>query len=855
MVTCGIRESPIDCQKRADLAAAEEKAYQEAVKKKGEMNRELAAARAQFWATYPDKPGAEAARQKFADLLHEKDIYYLILNQYPQNAALTQQHGQGAVASLFDLYVGGVKLDNGIPRTAQPEFFDWAEAFRKNLAASGGLFTMQASTNAFKALAASQKEFDIYKRERDWAEFDAVGRVPVAFEAPRNYAAMLYFRFGQLGLDAALEEVASMAKVLGGEVVDSAAQQVKAAPKAKNGALVVTVAEPVRTGPGGTQMKDDSIPAPPNVIGSMPRPLSALEALATRGDDRRYLLNLIGDNSALLPNQSRFAGKWERAAKGYDRLAAAFGDTELLAAAHQVRMATKRLTDGYVMDPAALGSTRQAPYAAFEDVLARKDPRGYVRSVLAFARNVSSKAEVDAAYRDFLTGKDENKVIETARAMAAQRPELAGDFETLNSALNGTSTVTPATRPTVDDWQYASWKGFAAGAKASYVLHGLVADRRDPSKTVAGPATTRSTFTLQSIDGERARLWLTEDAYDYPSTRALPPHDTEVYYGARRPAPIFNARLGTPAITTGEETLDIQGRKIATRWQAVQLSRATCSIVNKIWLSDEVPGGVVRKLEQNGCFPGGGKTTEEILESFQGAREPGNRDIFEQHADASAETTAAPANTGGRRRAGAVPAAPPPPPEPASDFIDPAYPHYYLTDKAAAGLVSDYCRGLYNPAGSLLPNARVKFVYDNRAAVDADVKTCISWFDIQQARTQRKQAMRYCLTTYDFVPPLQRARRAGYDTCMNQHDTITALCTLEGRVRVELMQAGGVRTGTLTCPGPDVAGYGEEAVAVRGGSEDRGRPIVATPPGLPARLQAALPKGLVRGGVALSAAQ
>jgi hypothetical protein len=91
VVVCGVYGSPIDCQKRA------------------------AAARARFWATYPDN---------------------LMLNQYPQNSSLPRRAGQGAVADLFDRYVSGIKLDNGIPRSAQPEFFEWPEAFRKNLAAA-----------------------------------------------------------------------------------------------------------------------------------------------------------------------------------------------------------------------------------------------------------------------------------------------------------------------------------------------------------------------------------------------------------------------------------------------------------------------------------------------------------------------------------------------------------------------------------------------------------------------------------------------------------------------------------------------------------------------------------------------
>ncbi len=130
----------------------------------------------------------------------------------------------------------------------------------------------------------------------------------------------------------------------------------------------------------------------------------------------------------------------------------AFGEPEVLGAAHKVQIAVKRMTDLWVMDPKALGSTRMAPYAAFEDVLARQDPRGYIRSMLAFARNSNSKSDVDAAYRDLMAGKDETAVLQTAAKMAAYRPELAPDFETLTKALSGAISVDKPVQTMVDDW-------------------------------------------------------------------------------------------------------------------------------------------------------------------------------------------------------------------------------------------------------------------------------------------------------------------------------------------------------------------------------------------------------------------
>src|SRR5688500_3991513 len=41
------------------------------------FNQHIAEARDRFWATYPDKPGSADASANFADLLYQKDLYYM----------------------------------------------------------------------------------------------------------------------------------------------------------------------------------------------------------------------------------------------------------------------------------------------------------------------------------------------------------------------------------------------------------------------------------------------------------------------------------------------------------------------------------------------------------------------------------------------------------------------------------------------------------------------------------------------------------------------------------------------------------------------------------------------------------
>ncbi len=864
VVSCGVHESPISCQQRADTAALNERAYAEGARVKAEFNRDITAARAKFWATYPDKPGFEAARDKFVEMLRTKDMYFLILRSM---AAIGNSAGGAKVntadySKLGDLYVGGTPLDNGISRPSDPEFTDWADTFAKNLQANGGVFTLQAPANAYKALAQSEKEYERYILARDWGEFDLLNRIPVGYEAPRNYAAMLYFRFGHVPQQTGFDIVTSMVKTLGADVVDSASNQVKAAPKEHDGTLKVTVAEPVRIGPGGTKLPDDTIPMPSQVIGFYVGQLRAFEELATRGDDRRYLLGLIGGNTSTPGEKSSYVGKWDRAAKAYDRYVFAFGEPEVLGAARKVRTAVKRMTDLYVMDPQALGSTRMAPYAAFEDVLTRQDPRGYVRSMLAFAKNANSKADVDAAYRDFMAGKTEAAVIETAAKMAAYRPEPALDLETLTKAVNGTISVDKPVQTMVDDWQYTAWKGFSPGAQSTYISRGLVPDRPGSANLVPGHVDGRATFKLQSINEDQARLWLTEIAYNYPDYRATPPHDTEIAYASKHPAPKPNPSV-SPTVESGQETLTVGGRQLASRWQSVSTPRGGCTSTTKVWLSDEVPGGVVRKLQSMECAPAGrgrsmGRNTETILESFQGARQPGFTDVFEERAveSAAAPATAVPniytpaAPSKGRTAPAINPGTPPATPSHPSaadtEFTDPAYPNYYLTDQSATLSLSHYCNSLYHPP--LLTAEQNQMLYKNGAIVQQDIQTCIGWFDVKEVRANRKQAMRFCLTNNNFAARGQGARRASYDACMNQNDIVTALCTQELNVRAALDR--NYRGQVYSCPAAAPASYGESAVVLQGGHEDT-VPLMIAAPGLPPLLQAPLPKGLLRGGTPL----
>jgi len=254
----------------------------------------------------------------------------------------------------------------------------------------------------------------------------------------------------------------------------------------------------------------------------------------------------------------------------------------------------------------------------FEDVITRRNPRGYVRSLLAVSQNLNSAAEVDAAYQKFVAANNEAAVLEAAKTLAAEKPHpgYAGDLDLLTRVLNSSRSVdSPAGPAMIDNPEYLAWKGFSVGAKSSYLLRVLVPARPGSDQLNPGQALVRFTHAFRSIDARQMNLWKTEIYYDSVGGAPHPPRDTEWGYPAKIPvsAAPSNAQ-------SGEEELRIGGRVFHTRWRSTPSNGRGCNIAAKTWTSDEVPGGLVRKVE-----PGNNCTAQEtILESFEGGGPNGN---------------------------------------------------------------------------------------------------------------------------------------------------------------------------------------------------------------------------------------
>ena len=70
---CGPRDSPIDCQNSQKTLEIRRQQAEAAGRDKAQFILDINKARAQFWATYPDKAGAAKAREEFANLLFYKE--------------------------------------------------------------------------------------------------------------------------------------------------------------------------------------------------------------------------------------------------------------------------------------------------------------------------------------------------------------------------------------------------------------------------------------------------------------------------------------------------------------------------------------------------------------------------------------------------------------------------------------------------------------------------------------------------------------------------------------------------------------------------------------------------------------
>jgi hypothetical protein len=202
----------------------------------------------------------------------------------------------------------------------------------------------------------------------------------------------------------------------------------------------------------------------------------------------------------------------------------------------------------------------------------------------------------------------------------------------------------------VDHPAYLAWKNFAPGAKVVYAARYWTL--ADPNKFLAGPITSLKAYQLRAINAESVRLWFSEAPTDRYG-RPMPPNEWEETIAAQydsnvdpsanqsRSAQLLtifhqagNLAMGvqpnTGPIETGEDTIEVNGARIATHWESatyeyeasVWPTFKNCRLVIKLWTSDTVPTGLVRKTEERTCPLGRDQLArvmvETYLQSFEG---------------------------------------------------------------------------------------------------------------------------------------------------------------------------------------------------------------------------------------------
>jgi hypothetical protein len=196
----------------------------------------------------------------------------------------------------------------------------------------------------------------------------------------------------------------------------------------------------------------------------------------------------------------------------------------------------------------------------------------------------------------------------------------------------------------VDHPDYLAWKNFAPGAKVVYAARYWTL--ADPNNFLAGPITSLKAYQLRGINTESVRLWFSQAPTDRYG-RPMPPNEWEETITAQYDSnldPLGNQSRSAKLLTifhqagnlamgvqpnpgpieSGEDTIEVNGARIATQWESatyeydasVWPTFKNCRLVVKLWTSDAVPTGLVRKTEERTCPLGGDQLARVMVETF-----------------------------------------------------------------------------------------------------------------------------------------------------------------------------------------------------------------------------------------------
>ena len=646
------------CPTIADQVAKATAAAVDFNNKVADLNGVIDQARRRYWAAFPSGPGVDAAEKEFLNALWTKDMFYMMFAIHQGMTGDMAKMANAIAVNGGDFSITSIdkfptNVDGGIRPYAFHLFSAWVSALRRS---EGREKDGTWANPALLAVAVKDNSnwHKAYMDARNWAELMSSGKDISKYLTPEVYirSQMEADVCGALGLakpadlpdpaGAALDLYRLLVKAFGEKEVLAGANAVLHAPKNSVGGLAQRA-----------EVDIGSYIASPS-----PNPYFLFLTEVTKSSARAYAVALAFDPAALL-NGGATAGfnnkeNWEKAYSVYTQLVAKYGEANVLAASGRLKFAPKSpqgtiLGDqqaqplrywfqALLKDAKAVIPDGQVPHfraSSYDPRWVGKfvDVRGTVSGVAVdssgsprYATIYFKESRNDGImgfcpYSDMLQSTYGNDFA----GLVGKPVEVVGDVNTWREGggvrildlkqikvLDGAAAADfKESRPdwltgaapapnTVDSPKYLAWKKFPPGTKVVYETR-LLSETSPGTDLYTRSTISRITMSLDSIDEKRAVVTASSTIWGRggQATQSAP---NQLFYQAKESPP--GPRDDQWVITTGEETLNINGKKIPTKWENIARARDPMEFT-KTWRSDDVPGVLVLEHRQSHTDMGG----------------------------------------------------------------------------------------------------------------------------------------------------------------------------------------------------------------------------------------------------------
>jgi hypothetical protein len=629
-----------------------------------DLNTNTDGTRRNFWRLYPHKPGYEAAELAFYEALQGKDKYYLMLAlQGGMNDRVTRWPNilgvlNGTVAPE-DLDKFPKTMDGGIPPYAFPLFANWVNALRR----SEGREEEGAIATPFILATAVQDRSNwrkAYEESRDWAELISGGLDISEYVEPEVYLRQQMEMGVSLVLARSRPADLPDPWIATKDLYDLFLEMFNKEDKEAVHAAAKTVLHKPKNSVGGLAERADV------AIGTYsqrpsPNPFLLFLTLVTNKSKspRNYAIALCLDQYAMLGGEATATfnsrDQWAKAFLVYNQIVTKYGEENVHSAALRLKDAEKTSEGGLRADPQSKSmifwfqTLIKDPKAVIPDAqvahfkASSYDPhwmgkivevRGTVSrvdlakgsppyatihfkesrddAIVGYTPNSDMLQEIYGANFSNLVGRpveiwgqvgawgegagvriisrDQVNVLDAANALGANFTESRPEWLTAAKPVENL----------VESAKYLAWKKFPPGTTVTYENR-LLHENTPESNQYTRSKISLITFRLESVDDKRAVV-LSDSTVWHMNGQVSHSPQTKFVYPANEapgqsPAPSPNE--------SGDETLEISGKKFTTHWQSVWQNHTTVDITpdpqtfTKTWTSEEVPGGLVLTHHQD----------------------------------------------------------------------------------------------------------------------------------------------------------------------------------------------------------------------------------------------------------------